>query len=221
MRQAEPFIACLVRNSECDLATSRRKGSEGSETRAQLIQAAVQILREEGAGAVTARRLSEQVGLGRHIVHYYFGTIDEVFVAVMRDEGARSEEMLREAARTGDALDLLSAAIRQSASIILELTRLAIRHPSIASEYKVYTERFRQAMAGLLEVYAGSRGLTFPTSSTAAALMLQSVACTLAIEESLDLHLGHDAAGAALLGWLKGQLGQSVLVKQSAELWPI
>ena len=62
------------------LVTSRRKGAESSKTRAQLLLAAAQILCDAGARAVTARRLAEQVGLGRHIVHYYFGTIDELFV---------------------------------------------------------------------------------------------------------------------------------------------
>jgi AcrR family transcriptional regulator len=80
------------------LGTARRKGAENSKIRAQLIQGAVQILRDEGASAVTAGRLAERVGLRRHIVHCYFGTLDELFVAVMRDEGARSEETLREAA---------------------------------------------------------------------------------------------------------------------------
>lgn len=186
------------------VATGRRKGAESSEIRAQLLQDAIQILREEGADAVTARRLADQVGLGRHIVHYYFGTIDELFVAVMREEGARSEDMLREAARTGDAFNLLWDSILQSASIILELMKLAIRHPSIASEYKVYTERFRLAMSGLLEIYARSQGIVLPTSTAAAALLLQSVASTIAIEASMGLSLGHEDAEAALLAWLKG-----------------
>lgn len=193
------------------MATGRRKGAENSETRAQLLESAVQILRNEGADAVTARRLAEQVGLGRHIVHYYFGTIEELFVAVMRDEGARSEDMLREAAKTGDAFDLLWSSIRDSASIILELMKQAIRHPSIAREYKLYTERFRDAMAGILEIYAQSRGLTLPASPSATALLLQSVACSIAIEDSIGLTRGHAEAEAALLGWLKGLQPESGL----------
>ncbi len=183
--------------------TSRRKGIQSSEIRAQLLRSAVEILRAEGAGAVTAGRLAEQVGLGRHIVHYYFGTIDELFVAVMREEGARSEEMLAKAAETGDALDLLWETMQQSAPVILELMRLAIRRPSIAGEYKIYTERFRLAMSGILEIYASSRGIVLPASTASTALLLQSVASTMAVEASLDLTMGHEQAQTALLGWLK------------------
>lgn len=184
-------------------AKTRRKGAENSETRAQLIHSAIVILRDEGAAAVTARRLAEQVGLRRHIVHYYFGTIDELFVAIMREEGARAEAALREATETGDAFDLLWQNARQAASIILELTMLAARHPSIAREYRIYTERYRQTMAEILESYARTRGITLPVAPAATALLLQSVAYTIAIEKDLDLTLGHEQAEKMLMGWLK------------------
>jgi len=186
------------------VSTGRRKGAVNSEVRAQLLNCAVQILRDEGASAVTARRLAEQVGLGRHIVHYYFGTLDEVFVAVMRDEGARSEEMLREAAKTGDALKLLWDSMLESGTVILELMKLAIHHPSIAREYKIYTDRFRHAVSEILEQYAAAHGIVLPASPSATALLLQSVATNIAIERSLDISVGHDDSQKALLDWLSG-----------------
>lgn len=184
--------------------TGRRRGAQDSEIRAKLLGAAVEILRDEGASGVTARRLADQVGLGRHIVHYYFGTIDEVFVAVMREEGARSERILKEAAETGDALDLLWDNIRQSATVILELTKLAIRHPSISKEYQVYAQHFREAMADILEIYARAKGIELPTSPASSAFLIYSVASTIAVEASMGLTLAHEETEIALLGWLKG-----------------
>jgi TetR/AcrR family transcriptional regulator len=185
------------------MATVRRKGAENSETRTQLVQLALQILREEGAAAVTAGRLAEQIGLRRHIVHYYFGTIDELFGAVIREEGERTEDWLKVAISTRDPLNLLWDLSRNSATIILELTSMAMRCPGIAKEYKIYTERFRQVMAEILMIYAGSRGLTLPASATATALILQSMACTIAIEISLGLTLGHEEAEGVLRRWLE------------------
>ena len=167
-----------------------------------MIRSAIDILRDEGASAVTARRLAEQVGLGRHIVHYYFGTIDEVFVAIMREEGARSEEALREATKTGDAFDLLWENGMQAGGIILELTRLALRHPSIAQEYKIYTEHYREMMAGMLEIHAKSQGICLPAPPMACAVMLHSIACTIAVEADLGMSMAHDETKAALMGWL-------------------
>lgn len=187
------------------MSSGRRKGVESSETRAQLLRSAVQILGEEGAAAVTARRLAEQVGLGRHIVHYYFGTIDEVFVAIMREEGARTQAALAEATKTGDALEILWENSRTAAPVILELMQLGLRHPAIAREYKVYTERFREAMSQVLSAYAEERGLRLPASPAATAVLLQSVAFTAAIEGQFDLSMGHAEAEARLLAWLKGE----------------
>jgi AcrR family transcriptional regulator len=202
------------------LATVRRKGAEGSKTRAQLLHAAAQILRDEGAGAVTARRLAEQVGLGRHIVHYYFGTIDELFVALMREEGQRTEDWLKEATETGDALSLLWENSWQSASIIQELTILAMRHSSIGAEYKIYTERFRNTIAGILTIYAQARGIVLPGSAAATAMMVQSVACTMALEFSLDIEMGHQEAKAALTEWLRNTLEPRTYLSSSLSLLP-
>ena len=193
----------MVEQVVAKVKAPRRKGAENSETRAQLIDSAIKILRDEGAAAVTARRLAEQIGLRRHIVHYYFGTIDEVFVAIMREEGARSEEAAKEAIKTGDAIDLFWENGLLAGSIIQELTQLALRHPSIAREYKIYTERYRRAMADIVEKYAEVKGVTLPASPAAVALMVMSVACTVGIEVILDISLGHDDAQASLLGWLK------------------
>ncbi len=37
---------------------------------------------EEGYAAVTSRRVAEKAGLKSQLVHYYFGTMDDLFVAV-------------------------------------------------------------------------------------------------------------------------------------------
>ncbi len=197
--------------------TARRKGGESSKIRAQLLHAAAQILRDEGASGVTARRLADQVGLGRHIVHYYFGTIDEMFVALMRDEGQRTEDWLREAAETGDALSLLWENSWRSASIIHELTNLALRHPAIGAEYRIYTERFRATISGMLTIYAQGRGIVLPGSAASTAMMVQSVACTIAIELSLGITIGHQEAEAAFLNWLRNTLEPSAsLARQTS-----
>ena len=63
--------------------TTRRLGVESSETRAQLIKLAARLIRDEGCAAVTARRLAEDLGLKRQIVHYYFGTIEDLLIVVI------------------------------------------------------------------------------------------------------------------------------------------
>src|SRR2546423_12274816 len=62
----------------------RRIGDEDSKTRAQLLDAAEQLLLEEGYPAVTSRRIAAKAGLKPQLVHYYFRTMDDLFLEVFR-----------------------------------------------------------------------------------------------------------------------------------------
>src|SRR5262249_23627983 len=60
------------------MASSRRRGDESSATRALLLEAAEDLMREEGYPAVTTRRLAGRVGVSNQLVHYYFRTMDDL-----------------------------------------------------------------------------------------------------------------------------------------------
>ena len=62
----------------------RRIGAADSKTRAQLVDAAEQLLVEEGYAAVTSRRVGAKAGLQPQLVHYYFRTMDDLFVEMFR-----------------------------------------------------------------------------------------------------------------------------------------
>ena len=59
------------------------------------VQAAEDLIREEGYPAVTARNLAEKLELTRQIVHYYFGLRDELIIATVRDSIPRILPQLR------------------------------------------------------------------------------------------------------------------------------
>src|ERR1700743_1647030 len=70
----------------------RRIGAADSQTRAQLLDAAEQLLLEEGYAAVTSRRVGAQAGLKPQLVHYYFRTLDDLFLEVSRRRADASLE---------------------------------------------------------------------------------------------------------------------------------
>ena len=49
-----------------------------------LLDAAEQLLIEEGYAAVTSRRVADRAGLKPQLVHYYFRTMDELFLELFR-----------------------------------------------------------------------------------------------------------------------------------------
>ena len=74
------------------MTSARRIGAPDAKNRALLLDAAEQLMLEEGYAAVTSRRLANKAGLKPQLVHYYFRTMEELFVEVFR---RRAEEGLR------------------------------------------------------------------------------------------------------------------------------
>jgi TetR/AcrR family transcriptional regulator len=76
------------------MATARDKGKRGkakreapralaADPRTKLLDAAERLLIEVGHGAVTTRLVSKEAGLNQGLVHYYYGSMEELFLAVL------------------------------------------------------------------------------------------------------------------------------------------
>ena len=74
------------------MKTNRRLGMENAKSRKLLVEAADNIMIEEGAHAISARRVADRAGLKPQLVHYYFKTMDDLLIAVFR---RAQEEYLR------------------------------------------------------------------------------------------------------------------------------
>ncbi len=59
------------------------------------LDAAERLLISAGASAITTRRLAAEAGLNHGLVHYYFGSIDEVVLQVLERSTARLVERQR------------------------------------------------------------------------------------------------------------------------------
>src|SRR5271167_4442433 len=81
-------------------SSPRRLGAVDSRTRVRLLDAAELLLLEQGYAAVTSRQVAAKAGLKPQLVHYYFRSMDDLFLAVFRrraDENvARIERSIAE-----------------------------------------------------------------------------------------------------------------------------
>src|SRR4029453_495282 len=66
------------------MASTRRLGAQDSATRHALLDAAQRLLLEAGYAAGTSRRVAARAGLKPQLVHYYFRTMDDLFLALVR-----------------------------------------------------------------------------------------------------------------------------------------
>ena len=74
------------------MAEPRRPRAATAEKRARLLDATEQIMLEDGYAAVTSRRVEADAGLK---LHYHFGTLDDLFVAVFRRRAERNVDRMR------------------------------------------------------------------------------------------------------------------------------
>ena len=173
----------------------RRIGAPDSKTRARLLDAAELLLLEEGYAAVTSRRVGARAGLKPQLVHYYFRTMDDLFVEVFR---RRAEENLarveRAVAADGSLRTLWELnADPRGATFTIEFVALANHRKGDRTEIARYAERFRAAQLEALTTALGALGVTDEQlPSIVALLMMTGVSQVMALEEALGVTAGHD-----------------------------
>jgi AcrR family transcriptional regulator len=177
----------------------RRIGAEDSRTRAQLLDAAEQLLLEEGYAAVTSRRVAARAGLKPQLVHYYFRTMDDLFVAVLRrraDENLARIERAMAADGSLRSLWQLNADPR-GVAFSIEFVALANHRKAIRAEIARYDERVRTAQLDALTAALAAHGVDPDRlPPIVAQLLMTGLSQVLAIEGALGVTAGHDATHA-------------------------
>ena len=175
------------------MVSERRRGGESSAMRASLVEAAEQLIREEGYPAVTARTLADKVNLKRQIVHYYFHTMDDVFIAVIRQNAEKLRAQLEEAARSAEPLRALQTLNQdpEQAILAMELAALAKRRPAVRAEVGRAAKEARELQTRVMSEHLKQRGITPGMQPIVATILLTSLAQVLAMETAIDISSGH------------------------------
>ena len=141
--------------------TSRRRNVvESSETWTQLLDTAELIMKEEGYPAVTTRRLASRMGVSNQLVHYYFRTMDELFLSLMRRGAERSVANLVQALTSKKPLQALLALYTNTDAARLQIEYLALinHRKDLPAEATRYTEHMRSLEAEALARILGEVG---------------------------------------------------------------
>lgn len=197
------------------MSTTRRIGTETSKTRSSLLDAAERLMLDEGYAAVTSRRVAAQAGLKPQLVHYYFRTMDDLFLAAYRRRADQGLERLRQALDSRQPLWTLWDLSRdpRGTALTMEFVALANHRKPIRAEIAASAERFRAELrAGMrvvLERYGVDDG-SYPPM--VCAVLMTGVAQILVIEEeSLGMVTGHDETVDFVEGLLEGLEGGRIV----------
>jgi TetR/AcrR family transcriptional regulator len=188
--------------------STRRLGAEDSASRSALLDAAQHLLLEEGYAAVTSRRVAARAGLKPQLVHYYFRTMDDLFLALVRRGAEQNLERQARALASPQPLRALWELANDPAgtTLTVELFALSNHRKAIRAELASYAEQFRRlqrdALATVLEGY-GLDPRTYPPD--AVLVLLTSLSQVLVMEEALGVTTGHAEMRAlverVLAGW--------------------
>jgi AcrR family transcriptional regulator len=126
-------------------AGTRRIGAENSKTRAALLDAAERVMLNEGYAAVTSRHVAGEAGLKPQLVHYYFRTMDDLFLALYQRRAEQGFERRAQALLSDQPLWSFWELSREprGTALTMEFVALGKRRPAIRAEITSSAERFR------------------------------------------------------------------------------
>jgi AcrR family transcriptional regulator len=180
-------------------------------TEEAFLDAAERLLIEVGYGGISTRALAAEAGANAGLVHYYFGSMDELFVRVLERFTARLIARQREMYATDApflekwraAWSFQEADLQSGYSKIwLELQALSWNRPDLLPRINQVNAEWR---AVLREAYAAAAegyglGEAFPVEALVA--MTMTFGQGYALERLEGIAEGH----RELLGWIEGWL---------------
>jgi TetR/AcrR family transcriptional regulator len=183
---------------------ARRKQSDDSATRNALIDATEALLLEEGYAAVSSRKIGERAGVKPPLIHYYFATIDDLYLAVFRRSVENSLADHQSVLDSGRPLSALWEFNDHPRSRLgNELTALANNRPAIREELVAHGDRIRKIEVTALKRHFARKGLKPEIAPEVAAMLLSSVTHQMRVERTLGISNGHRKTSAYFKKWLK------------------
>jgi AcrR family transcriptional regulator len=179
--------------------------SASSDPRDRLLDAAERLLGAEGGAALTTRRIASEAGVNHGLVHYHFGTVDDL-IAALAERFAGRLVALQEALWTVDMsfADRFRAAAghaQAEGKVWFELQALAWNRPALRARLAWHAGRWREVLAASFSEAAAAYGLSHASVEPLVALVSAYTQGTTA--ESL---IGLDQGHAELLRWIEAWL---------------
>ncbi|MET7769378.1 helix-turn-helix domain-containing protein [Nocardia sp. NPDC005366] len=169
------------------------------------MEATAEIMRTEGYAAVTTRRVAAEVGVRSALLYYYFPTMEDLLVAVMRNGAELSLARMRQAITDDDplrALWLINTDTRYTA-LNTEFMALANHRKMIADELKSYAERVRDIETTAVTLVMRAHGLDlqrFPP--VVMSILLTGAARIICNEGAVGMRQGHEELRAFMEGMI-------------------
>lgn len=176
-------------------ATRQHRRGADAGARGKLIEATARIMREEGYAAATSRRVAAEAGVKQALVYYYFPTMDDLFVEVLRAGAEAALTRMRALLAEDDPLQALWVMNSDSAVTTLnaEFMALANHRKAIGAELKAYAERVRDIETAAVTMVLRANQIDLEQyPPVAISMLIAQVARSLCNESAVGVTQGHD-----------------------------
>jgi AcrR family transcriptional regulator len=166
--------------------------------RRRILDATEELMLKEGYAAISSRSVAAAAGMRAPLIHYYFPTLDDLFVSLLRFRGARNIERMAEALASPRPLEAWwrLASDTRGTAILVELLAAANHRPALKEEVGEVAREVRRLQVEALDRLLPEYGLDpalFPPPLVAAVIQ------GLAFSAVQDHVAGYDTqAGEAL-----------------------
>jgi len=183
------------------LSKPRQRRAATAEKLTRLLDATEEIMLNEGYAGVSSRSVAARVGINAPLLHYYFPTIDDLFVAVMRRRSDQYVERMAAALASPEPLRAWweLASDSRGAGLFVEAIAAANHRPALRAEVGKVARDLRRMQLQALSSLLGEYGLDpdlFPPALVAATI--QGLAFGLASDHLGGYETAHDEAAAAM-----------------------
>ena len=208
MTKSSPALARSIQRQSGPALINAR-----SETGQRFLDAAERLLVDVGYAAITTRKLAEEAGANLGLVHYYFGSMEELFLQVL--ERFTEQLIARQRAmyaapgpyigKWREAMRYLEED-RSYQKIWWELQAMAWNRPEfrprVARVHQAWREAMRSAVAGALKSYKLAGG---ELSDEAWITLIVTVNEGIILERLSGIDRGHRELLAAIDRWLESK----------------
>src|SRR4051812_7534622 len=143
------------------MAEGRRPRAASEEKRRRILDATEEIMLKEGYAAVSSRSVATAVGIQAPLVHYYFSTLDDLFVAVLERRAGRNVERMAAALLSTEPLRAWwqLASDRRGTALMVELLAAANHRSALKAEMGAIAREMRRMQLEVLESVLDEYGI--------------------------------------------------------------
>jgi AcrR family transcriptional regulator len=176
------------------MVANRGYDSLSSKSRLRLIEAASDLLGDQGYQSISARRIADKAGLKPQLVHYYFRSMEELVVAVYQRSSANYFRLHDQALSSRHPLRALWQlnSNMPEARRMTEFIALGKLYPALRAEMRRTGENYRRHQIEAIERIFAERNIDDPSiSAETLATLMSAVARNFLIEAEVGVSLGH------------------------------